>query len=144
MDFNVINDEWIKDADISLKIDRESISIALLHAKYSNWWRKEKELVEKYDAQYKILKKIKTEYYSGTLDRETIAEKGWKPMNLRILKADIPTYLEADEELIRLNYKLQYAKDNVEYLKDIMRQIANRGFHLNTYVEFQKLQNAVN
>ena len=65
----------------------------------------------------KILKKEKWQYYSGN--------KSEKPFELKILRQDIPTYLESDEDLIKLQSKLDYLKVVKSYLEHIVKNLHN-------------------
>mgnify|MGYP006221371733 FL=1 len=56
--------------------------------------------------------------------------KSEKPFELKILRQDIPTYLESDEDLIRLQSKLDYLKVVNGYLEHIVKNLHNRGFQL--------------
>ena len=64
------------------------------------------------------MKKQKWEYYSG---------KAEKPSELKILRQDIPTYVEADTDLIKLTCKVDYRKTCVGYLEHVVKHLKNRG-----------------
>ena len=78
----------------------------------------------------KILKKEKWEYYSG---------KSEKPFELKILRQDIPTYLESDEDLIRLQSKLDYLKVVNEYLEHIVKNLHKSTFSIKKYYYLDKI-----
>lgn len=133
--------EWEKDSEIDItKIDREAISVAKIHNKYLRELSSARFELAKQEADFKIIKKIKTEYYSGTLDIETLKERHYKPLNLRILRSDVSTYLESDEELIQLSLKIAVANEKVEALKSIIGILKYRGMDIKNYIDYVKFQ----
>ena len=69
------------------------------------------------------------EYYTG---------KSEKPFHLKLLKTDVPIYLESDEEYMKSVLKLKYYNQMVEALKAIMQAINNRSFYIKNAIEFAK------
>ena len=122
MDLKTIQEMFDKDS----KIDETNINVeearspALLN-KYLKLYTNFRLMLSKAETDMKILKKEKWEYYSG---------KSEKPFELKILRQDIPTYLESDEDLIRLQSKLDYLKVVIGYLEHIVNNLHNRGFQL--------------
>ena len=105
-------------ADKDLKIndtelDLESLKTPQLHNKYLKELTKFKLLLTKADSDYRVLKRIKWEYYTGKADPKVYAEQ---PFDLKILKTDIDKYLEADDDLIRAISKVKYLEAVVEFL----------------------------
>ena len=109
MDLQKIQEMFDKDS----KIDETNINLeetrspALLN-KYLKLYTNFRLMLSKAETDMKILKKEKWEYYSG---------KSEKPFELKILRQDIPTYLESDEDLIRLQSKLDYLKNSITFIK---------------------------
>ena len=60
------------------------------------------------------------------------------PFDFKILKADIPTYLESDKDLIELQHKISYNKTIVTYLEQVLRSINNRTFTIKNAIEWKK------
>ena len=54
------------------------------------------------EGEYNILKSKKWEYYSGKSDPEVYRDN---PFDFKVLKQDLPIYLESDEELVRVKTK---------------------------------------
>ena len=122
MDLTKIQEMFDKDS----KIDETNINLeetrspALLN-KYLKLYTNFRLMLSKAETDMKILKKQKWEYYSG---------KSEKPFELKILRQDIPTYLESDEDMVRLQSKLDYLKVVSSYLEHIVKNLHNRGFQL--------------
>lgn len=141
MEINELEKMWAVDGEINVAdISDTGRNVPKIHNKYYSLYVKEGLKLKKYRADYKILYKLKTDYYSGKLDDDELAENGWKPCQMKILKGDIPTYLEADKDIVNLTLKIAYQEGIVEYLESIIKQINNRGFLLKTIVDFEKFK----
>ena len=57
------------------------------------------------EGNYRVLYRKKWEYYSGKSDPEVYRDN---PFDHKILKQDLPIYLESDEELIKAKQKVEY------------------------------------
>jgi hypothetical protein len=129
--------EWEVDSTISpVDLDRASLEIPKLHNKYYRMLSAERMRLRKAEADFAVLKKVKSDYYAGTLDVETMRERGYAPFRLKVLRADISNYLDADEELIQHGLKMSVMKEKVEILDSIIRTVGNRSFHVSNAIAF--------
>ena len=95
-------------ADKDLKIneselDLESLKTPQLHNKYLKHYNNFKLLMTRAESDYKILKRVKWEYYTGKASPEVYKQK---PFNLKIMKSDLDKYLDSDEDLIKSKQKI--------------------------------------
>ena len=117
-----------------LKIDdtdlgAESINIPILHNKYLQHFNKFSLLLKKAEYDHRVLKRQKWEYYTG---------KSETPFPLKLIKTDVPIYLEADQEYQKSVLKAKYLNQMVDAIKTILSAINNRSFHIKNAVEFAK------
>ncbi len=141
MDIETLYKEWAKDGEIDqANISKTTSEIPKLHNKYFRWYVEEGLKLKKLKAEYKILYKLKGEYYRGELDDEELKQHGWKPQPLKILRTDVPTYLEADVDIVKLSLKIGLQEETVAYLESIVKQISNRNFLLKTIVDWEKFR----
>ncbi len=141
MDIETLYNEWAKDGEIDqTNISRSTADIPKLHNKYFRWYVEEGLKLKKLKAEYKILYKLKNEYYRGELDDEELKQHGWKPQPLKILRTDVPTYLEADVDIVKLSLKIGLQEETVAYLESIVKQISNRNFLMKTIVDWEKFR----
>lgn len=132
---------WSKDCEIDqTNISNESANIPKLHNKYFRIYMEEGMKLKKLRFDYKQLKLLKEQYYKGELDQDELNEYGWQPQPLKILRQDIPTYIEADKDIIQMSLKIGMQEEKVNYLESIIKQINNRGFQLNTIVQWEKFR----
>ena len=140
MQLDAILDLWRKDSEIGLELTTESLKIPKLHHKYYSIFIEERLLLLKLQAELKRLERDKTEYYAGTMAEEDLNERKWKPWALKVLKSDIPSYIESDNEVIDLNLRIGYQKEKIDLLDSIIRTVGNRGFQIKNAIDFMRFQ----
>ena len=86
-------------------------------------------LKDQQEFEVKRTYKNRWEYYTG---------KAEKPFPIKLIKTDVPVYLEADEVYNKSVLKLKYYNQMVEALKAIMQAINNRSFYIKNAIEFAK------
>ena len=99
------------------ELDLESIRTPQIHNKYLKLYTKHSLQYKKLQDDYKVLYRAKWEYYTGKAPPDVYKEK---PFDLKVLKADIGIYLDADVELQQLSQKVAYAKQIADYLERIL------------------------
>lgn len=130
---------WEVDAEIDRnKLDDASLESSKLHGKYHEIFTNERLLLRKYEADLKVLKLDKYEFYTQGPTQETVA-KGWKlPPIGKILKSDANTYVEADKDVIELSLKIGLQHEKIALLDSIIKVIMNRSFSIKNAIEFMK------
>ncbi len=139
MKFEELFEEWKKDTRIDkTELADEALKIPKLHHKYYTIFCRERALLKSLEADMKRLKLDKFEFYTTGPTEETKA-KGWKlPARGMILKQDLPTYMEGDNDIIELSLKIGMAQEKVDFLDSIIRSLQNRGFLIKSAIDFQK------
>ena len=144
MKLEEIYEQWKKDAEIDItELGNEAIKIAKLHHKYYQILSSERLLLKSQEAEMKKLKLDKYEFFTQGPNEET-EKLGWKlPAKGLILKADIPMYIDADNDIIRLSLKIGLQQEKIELLESIIRTLMNRGYNVKAAIDFQKFINGV-
>lgn len=133
--------EWERDSEIDkTELGKESLRIPQLHSKYLKEFYLAKSMHVKLNADYKALYRIKHQYYQGILSKEELEQHGWEPQPLKILKSDIPVYMESDEELQTMQTKIQLTEDKIGLIENIIRTLNNRGYLLKNCIEWEKFK----
>lgn len=136
---------WEKDSKVdTIELDKESLKIPSLHNKYLKIYTSENLHLKRMTHDFKEMERHKFEYYSGKMSEEDLKEQGWDQFDHKLLKQDIPRYLESDRELIKLLLKIDYQKEKVETVKSIMTNINGRSFYINNAITWQKFLNGIN
>mgnify|MGYP000276315056 CR=1 FL=1 len=133
--------EWSKDCEIDVtNVSVESAEIAKMHNKYYQMYMQESMRLRKLKTDYKQLLKLKTEYYRGELTMEELRERDWEPQPLKILKQDIPLYIDSDQQMIDTSLKIGMQEEKVNYLENIIKMISNRGFQIKTIMDWERFR----
>ena len=129
-----------KQVDVDLKIDDteldlESIRTPQLHNKYLKLFTKYSLQLKKVKDDYDGLYKFKWEYYTG---KSTMEVYQAEPFDLKVLKADVHIYLNADAELQKLGQRQEYLNVVVVYIERVLREINNRNWNIRNTIEWKK------
>lgn len=144
MKLEEIHTTWAQDAKINpLDLSGESLNTPKLHGKYLKILSEERLRLKKLRSSKDELILAKTEYFMGKMAREDMQARGWEPFTMRLLKQDVPTYMNADQDVIKLNLQIGLQEEKVEVLESIMKTIANRGFQIKNYIDWKKFENGL-
>lgn len=138
---------WKKDAVIDeMNLGEASRESAKLHSKYLELYSVNKLKLKKQQLDFKVLLRDKWSHYNGKLSKEEIDEKGWDydPMNgLTVLKSDMDKWYDADPLIQEAQLKIEYTKEMVDSLKEIMDNIKWRHQSIKNAIEWHKFTSGV-
>lgn len=139
-----IENEYKNDSKIDRDaLDNESLKTTNLYCKYLKYHNKEcmtlRTFKKSYDARYKVM----WEYYNGKLDIDELKEHNLEPFNLKILKADIHIYLNADESLAVLKDKITFQEQKINYLESILKELNSRNWAIKNAIQWKQFQNGI-
>ena len=139
MKFEDIFTAWEKDSTIDrTELADESLKIPKLHHKYYSIFVAERATLRKLESEFKKLKLEKYEFFTQGPTEET-RDKGWQmPARGMILKADIPMYMEGDQDIIDLSLKIGMQQEKVEFLESIIKTFQTRGYIIKNAIDFVK------
>lgn len=135
-----INEMWSKDSAIDrTEPSMEIAKIPQLHAKYLKILNHHKSIVQKLSYDFKNLKGIKFKYYSGDLNNEEDLQKyNFEPLCKKILRNEVPIYLESDMELNTIAAKIDAHQEIVDTCSSILKEINSRTWQLKSIVDWEK------
>ena len=116
-------------------LDTESLKTPILHNKYLQYYNKFNLLLKKSQWEERTLQREKWEYYTGKSDPEVYKQK---PFDLKVLKNDVHIYINADEDIQKIQAKIIYQEAIVNYLEQILRMINNRSFTIKNAIEWRR------
>jgi hypothetical protein len=120
------------------ELGSESIKIPQLHNKYLVLMQDEKFALQQMNIQFYQMKRLKWEYYTGKMDKETLDELGWQPFQLNVLKKDLDLYFDADEDLVELKGKIIYQDSKIDFLENTLKTLNNRNWVIRNAIEWNK------
>ena len=129
---------WQNDAEVDqTEPGKELLKIPKLHNKYLTTLTKHKIASKRAHFDYLRMRKVKWEYYTGKMDKDQLDEYGWEPFQFT-LKSDITTYLEADNDLIKLLEKKVYHDEIVSVIESIMNELKQRTWQLRDFITWER------
>ena len=134
-----ILEQWKEDSQIDrTELGDAALIIPKLHHKYYQIYIAEKILLRSQEADMKKIKLEKYEFFTqGHTDQSR--NLGWElPARGMILKADIPMYMDADKELIKLSLKIGIQQEKIELLESIIKSLTNRGYQIKSAIDWAK------
>ena len=130
--------EWDKDSQIDrTEPGKALIAIPKLHSKYLRILSNHKLLIKDAEFKYARMKKIKWEYYTGRMDDATLKKHGWDPFPF-VLKSDISTYLDADEDLNKYIASRLLHEEVVSACEMILKELHSRTFQLKSFIDWER------
>ena len=117
------------------ELDTESLKTPILHNKYLQYYNKFNLLLKKSQWEERTLQREKWEYYTGKSDPEVYKQK---PFDLKVLKNDVHIYINSDEDIQKIQAKIEYQSAIVSYLEQILRILNNRSFTIKNAIEWRR------
>lgn len=141
MKLDEIHEMWRADCNVDkTELGEEALKIPKLHSKYLKVFTDERLALRKLEQDRKQLVLTKNDYYRGELPEEDLKENGWEPFRKSVIKSDIPMYIEADQDIIKLNLRITIQQEKVDVLEAIIKSISNRGFLIKSAIDFEKFK----
>jgi hypothetical protein len=136
-DFETLQNEWEKDTKINPdELHNESLKIPILHAKYFKYYNDILVLRKRADKVRKVLRLEKYEYYTGKADPEVYVKKPF-PKKIRD-KETLQKYMEADEDLMKVDYKVECYDIMLNYIDSILKMILQRNYQIKNSIDYTK------
>ena len=117
------------------ELDTESLKTPILHNKYLQYYNKFNLLLKKSQWEERTLQREKWQYYTGKSDPEVYKQK---PFDLKVLKNDVHIYINSDEDIQKIQAKIEYQSAIVSYLEQILRILNNRSFTIKNAIEWRR------
>lgn len=130
--------EWEKDAPINeTEPAKELLRVPNLHAKYTQQLVLHNFALKAKTANFFRLRKTKIDYYSGRMTNEELRKFGWEQFQF-VLKNDIQTYIDADEDLQKIKASMAGHEEASKLAEMIVRELNSRTYQLRAYIDWQK------
>jgi hypothetical protein len=139
-----IQEFWNADREIDItELANESVRIPQIHDKYLKIYIDERIRLKGLQFELTKLVRLKTDYYAGKLTEEELEKLGWEQFLHRLLKNEISTYIEADNDIIKLKKNIVLLEEKIHYLDSIIKMISNRGFQIKSAIDWIKYKNGI-
>ena len=139
MDLQTIQSMWEKDSKIDdVMLDNASLAIPQLHHKYLTLHNEYSLLSKKAKQQQRVLQHKKWLYYSG----KEVPEDA-DPFPYKVIKSDIANWIAVDEDIQKIEMKIDYYDVVLDTLRDILKQVHQMTYHIKQCIEWRRFVNGV-
>ena len=141
MNLESINEMWKKDSVIDdIMLDTASYKIPQLHQKYLTLLSEFTLLQKKKQQDLKALQHQKWLYYSGKASPEVYEDK---PFHYKVMKGDINSWVTVDEDIQKVEMKLEYYNVLLRTLEEILKQIHQMSFNIKNMINWRSFTGGV-
>ena len=139
MKFEEIQIAWTRDCEMDeTELSHESIKIPQLHNKYLIFYSNEKLKFKEIKYLFAGLIRRKRDYYSGRMTVKELEAADWEPFQLKLLKADVQEYIDADDNVIESKKLLALQEEKVNYLESIVKSLTTRGYLIKNAIDWKR------
>ena len=139
MNLETLQDQWKTDSKLDDDLhDNDSLAIPQLHMKYMEYHNTYSLMKKERELEMKRLVKSKWLYYKGKAPSSVYKEM---PFDLKLTtKEEIVMFIESDDEVTKLQYKIDYIDQVLFFLDGVLRMINNRTYHIKNAIEWKRFQ----
>ena len=144
MKLEEIQELWNRDREIDIsELATESIRIPQIHDKYLKIYVDEKIKLRKLQLNLAKISKMKSAYYSGRMSQEELDRLEWQPFLVKVLKGEVNSYVESDDDIIKLKETIALMEEKINYIDSVIRMINNRGFQIKSAIDWIKYKDGI-
>ena len=144
MKLEEIQELWNRDREIDIsELATESIRIPQIHDKYLKIYVDEKIKLRKLQLNLANISKMKSDYYSGRMPQEELDRLEWQPFLVKVLKGEVNSYVESDDDIIKLKETIALMEEKINYIDSVIRMINNRGFQIKSAIDWIKYKDGI-
>ena len=140
MNLETLQEMWKKDSVIDTDLYcEESTKIPQLHMRYMEFHNTFSLMKKERELEMRRLIREKWLYYKGKAPSKVYKEV---PFDLKLTtKEEISMFIESDEDICKLQYKIDYIEQMLTFLDGVLRQIGNRNFQIKNAIDWEKFKN---
>lgn len=141
MKIDKIFEEWDTDTDFDkTELGDEALKVSKLHHKYFRILSQERITRRSLEAEMKVLKLEKFEFYTQGPSKESV-ERGWvMPPIGKVVKSEVNNYMEADRDIIDVSLKIGIQSEKIDLLESIIKTILSRGYNIKAAIDWEKFK----
>ena len=139
MNLETLQDKWKEDSVIDTdKYGEESVRIPQLHMRYMEFYNTFSLMKKDRESEMKALVRDKWIYYKGKAPATMYREV---PFDLKLTTTDeIKMFIGADDDVRKLQYKIDYIEQTIFFLDGVLRQLGSRNFQIKNAIEWERFQ----
>lgn len=117
-------------------LDSEALRTPRLHSRWLDLLSTASVTAKQMQNFQKKLYLERWKYYSGTATDKYYAEHGI--LHVKILKTELPMYLDADELLCEAKELLEIVEQTVAFCEKCVKEVSARTFHIKSAIEWRR------
>ena len=139
MNLEKLQEMWKGDSKLDDDLhDNDSLAIPQLHMKYMEFHNTYSLMKKEREIEMRRLIKEKWLYYKGKAPSSVYKEM---PFDLKLTtKEEITMFIDADEDITKLQFKIDYIDQVLSFLDGVLRMINSRTYHIKNAIEWKKFQ----
>ena len=135
MDLATINEMWERDSKVDdTLLDEASLKIPQLHQKYLTLLQEYNLLHKRKSQDLKALQHKKFLYYAGKAPPEDYEEA---PFPHKVLKSDVQSWVSVDEDIAKVELKLEYYCVTIRSLEEILKQVHQMSYNIKNAIQWR-------
>jgi len=140
MNLETLQDMWKKDSVIDTDLYcEESTKVPQLHMRYMEFFNTYSLMKKERELELNQMIRDKWLYYKGKAPSSVYKEM---PFDLKLTtKEEISMFIDADDDIKKLQYKVAYIDQTLVFLESVLKQINNRTFQIKNAIEWEKFKN---
>ena len=140
MNLESLQELWKKDSVIDTDLYcEESTKIPQLHMRFLEFFNTYALMKKEREIEMRRLIREKWLYYKGKAQSKVYKEM---PFDFKLTtKEEVNMFIESDDDICKLQYKIDYIEQIINFLEGVLRQIGNRNFQIKNAIEWEKFKN---
>ena len=142
MNLEQLQDLWKKDSEIDPdKYGEESIRIPQLHMRYMEFYNTFSLMKKDRESEMRFLTREKWIFYKGKAPAKIYKDT---PFDFKLTtREEINMFIDADEDVRKLQLKIDYIEQTIFFLDGVLRQINNRNYQIKNAIEWERFQSGM-
>ena len=142
MNLEQLQEMWKTDSIIDPdKYGEESVRIPQLHMRYMEFFNTFSLMKKDRESEMRMMVRDKWVFYKGKAPASVYKEM---PFDLKLTTNDeIKMFIAADDEVRKLQLKIDYIEQVIFFLDGILRQLNNRNYQIKNAIEWERFQSGM-
>ena len=140
-DLEDLLEAWGEDASLdNVELDRASMTTPVIHARYMRLLSESRIVLRGLETGRRELSRTLRDYYCGYLnDPEVLESLKRPPYPRKLIRTELDTYVNSDEEMLNLDNRIAVCREYVEACQEILKQVNNRNWTVRNIIEWRRL-----
>ena len=142
MNLEQLQVRWTEDSKIDTdKYGEESIKIPQLHMRYMEFYNTFSLMKKDRESEMRTLVRDKWIFYKGKAPAKIYKDT---PFDFKLTtKEEINMFIDADEDIRKLQYKIDYIEQIIFFLDGVLKQITSLNYQIKNAIEWERFQSGM-